>query len=124
MELFKCSPLARIFYTMRKWILGWMGEIVCGTHQRLSCGEAIFKTSNICAEARNTNNNPGHFKQNFETLSIDFCRCEFPSIPHLVSVSFCNCKVILCSFCRINGIRKLNFAKQMYNQTKLRTQQK
>lgn len=47
MELFKCSPFARIVYTMRKWILGWMGEIVCGTHQRLSCGEAIFKTSDI-----------------------------------------------------------------------------
>jgi hypothetical protein len=48
------------------------------------------------AEARNNNNHPGHLKQNFECFSIDWCRCNVRSTPHLFSVSFWNCKVLLC----------------------------
>jgi hypothetical protein len=76
----------------RKWILGWVVpcEIVCEMHvarllQTLSSLSAEWQL----AEARNNNNNhPGHLKQNFECFSIDWCRCEVLSTPHLFSVSF------------------------------------
>jgi hypothetical protein len=35
--------------------------------------------------------------QNFESFSIDWCRCEALSTSHLFSVSFWKCKVLLCS---------------------------
>jgi hypothetical protein len=31
---------------------------------------------------------PGHWKQNFKYFSIDWCRCEVLSTPHLFFVSF------------------------------------
>jgi hypothetical protein len=37
--------------------------------------------------------------KNFERFSIDWCRCEVLSTPHLFSVSFWKCKVLLCSLC-------------------------
>jgi hypothetical protein len=37
--------------------------------------------------------------QNFESSSIDWCRCEVLNAPHLFSISFWRCKVLLCSPC-------------------------
>jgi hypothetical protein len=39
----------------------------------------------------------GRCVQNFESFSIDWCRCEVLSTPYLFSVSFLKCKVLLCS---------------------------
>jgi hypothetical protein len=37
--------------------------------------------------------------QNFESFSIDWCRCKVLSTPHLFSVLFLKCKILLCSPC-------------------------
>jgi hypothetical protein len=39
--------------------------------------------------------------QNFESFCIDWCRFEVLSTPHLFSVSFWKCKVLLCSPCKM-----------------------
>jgi hypothetical protein len=71
----------------------------CRTHQLLCCVGNHFQNWWHLAEARNNNNHPGHLKQNFKCFSIDWCRCEARSPPHLFYVSFWKCKVLLCSPC-------------------------
>jgi hypothetical protein len=52
--------------------------------------------------------------QNFESFSIDWCRCEVLSTPHLFSVSFWKCKCILCSPCTsLHTLRVVKCSKEL-----------
>jgi hypothetical protein len=53
----------------------------------------------ICRVTRGAHIESARCVQNFNSFSIDLFRCEVLSSPHLFSVWFLKCKVLLCSAC-------------------------
>jgi hypothetical protein len=68
-------------------------------HSAQSLGRAGLSSRHLPCDSRSTYRVSVRCVQNFESFSIDWCRCEVLSTPHLFSVSFCKCKVLLCSLC-------------------------
>jgi hypothetical protein len=64
-----------------------------------SLGRGGLSSRHLPCASRSTYRVPVRCVQNFENFSIDWCRCEVLSTPHLFSVSFCKSKVLLCSLC-------------------------
>jgi hypothetical protein len=113
----KCTLSARISCTKCKWILGWVVpcEIVCEMH----VAQMLQTLSSLTAEHTNSfvlgwpfsklvassggtqqQKSPGSFEMKlWMFFFIDWCRCEVLSMPHLFSISFWKCKILLCSPC-------------------------
>jgi hypothetical protein len=63
-------------------------------HQRHSAqnlGRVWLSSRHLPCDSRSTYRVSVRCVQNFESFSIDWCRCEFLSTPHLFSVSFLKC---------------------------------
>jgi hypothetical protein len=68
-------------------------------HFAQSLGRVGLSSQHLPCDSRSTCRVSVRCLRNFESFSIDWCRCEFLSTPHLFSVSFWKCKVLLCSLC-------------------------
>jgi hypothetical protein len=62
----------------------------------VNCG---LSSRHLPCDSRSTYRVSVRCVQNFESFSIDWCRCEVLSTLHLFSVSFLKCTVLLCSPC-------------------------
>jgi hypothetical protein len=64
-----------------------------------SLGRAGLSSRHLPCDSRSTYRISVRCLQNFESFSIDWCRCEVLRTPHLFSVPLWKCKVLSCSPC-------------------------
>jgi hypothetical protein len=74
-------------------------------HSAQSLGRVGLSSRHLPCDSRSTYRVSVRCVQNFESSSIDWCRCEVLSMPHLFSVSFWKSKDLLCSLCIYKTLR-------------------